>query len=70
MSHLRDQINTLSMAEKFELLDALWESLEADQMPLTGVQRDELEYRMEQYERNPGEVIAWEKVKIGLFEKQ
>ncbi len=30
MSDLRSQINSLSAAEKAELLDMLWESLEAD----------------------------------------
>jgi putative addiction module component len=30
MSNLQNEISSLSTAEKFELLDALWESLEAD----------------------------------------
>jgi len=70
MSNLRNEIGDLSAAEKFDLLDALWESLEADELSLTNAQRDELVYRMDQYERNPDEVIPWEQVKAGLFKKQ
>ena len=70
MSNLRNEIGNLSAAEKFELLDALWESLEADELTLTEGQREELDYRMGQYERNPDEVIPWEQVRAGLLKKQ
>lgn len=70
MSDLRNEIGNLSAAEKFELLDVLWESLEADGVSLTDTQRDELDHRMTQYERNPDEVIPWEQVRAGLFKKQ
>jgi putative addiction module component (TIGR02574 family) len=46
MSDLRSQINSLSAAEKAELLDTLWESLEADSASLTEAQRAELDYRI------------------------
>ncbi|HEX4769389.1 MAG TPA: addiction module protein [Bryobacteraceae bacterium] len=70
MSNLRNEIGNLSAAEKFELLDALWESLEADELALTDGQRRELDYRMGEYERNPDAVIPWEQVKATLFKKQ
>ena len=70
MSNLRNEIGDLSAAEKFDLLDALWESLEADELSLTDVQRDELDYRLGQYERNPDEILPWEQVRAGLFKKQ
>ena len=70
MSNLRNEIGNLSAAEKFELLDALWESLEADELTLTDAQRDELDYRIGQYERNPDEVVPWEQVRAGLLKKQ
>jgi putative addiction module component (TIGR02574 family) len=53
MSNLHNEIGSLSAAEKFELLDALWESLEADAPTLTDDQRAELDYRVARYERNP-----------------
>ncbi len=69
MSDFRNQIDSLSAAEKIELLDALWESLEADEVPLTEAQRTELDYRIARHEQNPSDVIPWEQVKAGLFKK-
>jgi putative addiction module component (TIGR02574 family) len=69
MSDLREQINSLSPAEKAELLDTVWESLEADAVSLTDAQRVELDYRIARHEENPSEVIPWEQVRAGLFKK-
>jgi putative addiction module component (TIGR02574 family) len=69
MSDLLQQINTLSPAEKAELLDAVWESLEADAVSLTEAQRAELDHRIARHERNPSDVVPWEQVKSRLFQK-
>jgi putative addiction module component (TIGR02574 family) len=70
MSNLQNEIGNLSAAEKFDLLDAVWESLEADELALTDDQRNELDYRLDQYESNPDAVIPWEQLRAGLFKKQ
>ncbi len=69
MSNLRDQIGGLSVAEKIELLDLLWESLETENVPLTEAQRVELDYRIRRHEQNPSDVIRWEQVRAELFKK-
>jgi putative addiction module component (TIGR02574 family) len=69
VSDLRNQIDSLSAAEKAELLDAVWESLEADALSLTEAQRAELDYRIARHEQNPSDVIPWERVRAGLFKK-
>jgi putative addiction module component (TIGR02574 family) len=69
MSDLRSQINSLSPAEKAELLDTVWESLEADSASLTDPQRAELDYRIARHEQNPTDVIPWQQVRTGLFKK-
>ena len=69
MNDLRDQINSLSTAEKAELLDTLWESLEADSASLTDAQRAELDYRIARHEQNPSDVIPWQQVRAGLLKK-
>ena len=69
MSDLRNQVNSLSPAEKAELLDTVWESLEADSVSLTDAQRAELDYRIARHEQNPSKVIPWEQVRAGLFKK-
>ena len=69
MNDLRSQIQNLSAAEKAELLDTVWESLEADAVSLTDAQRAELDYRITRRERNPSDVIPWQQVRAGLFKK-
>jgi putative addiction module component (TIGR02574 family) len=69
MSDLRHQIDSLSAAEKAELLDVVWESLEAEALSLTDAQRTELDFRIGRHEQNPSDVISWEQVRAGLFKK-
>jgi len=69
MSDLRNQVKALSPVEKAELLDAVWESLEADSLSLTDEQRAELDHRIARHEQNPSNVIPWEQVRTGLFKK-
>jgi putative addiction module component (TIGR02574 family) len=66
---LRSQINSLSAAEKAELLDTVWESLEADSASPTDEQRAELDHRIARREQNPSDVIPWQQVRAGLFRK-
>jgi putative addiction module component (TIGR02574 family) len=58
MSALREQIAKLTAAEKAELLDEVWESLEAEALTLSDAQRAELDARIEHLEKNPTDVIA------------
>ncbi len=69
MSDLRSQIKSLSPAEKAELLDTVWESLEADSARLNEAQRAELDHRIARHEQNPADVIPWQQVRAGLFKK-
>lgn len=69
MNDLLDQINSLSAAEKAELLDAVWKSLESDAASLTDEQRDELDHQIARHERDPANVIPWEQVRAGLTKK-
>ncbi len=57
MSDLRNQLANLSAAEKVELLDAVWERLEADAQSLTEAQRAELDSRLMRHEKNSSDVI-------------
>jgi putative addiction module component (TIGR02574 family) len=63
MRDLRSEVASLSPVEKAELLDALWESLEAD------AQRAELDYRIARHQQDPSNVIPWGQVKADLFKK-
>jgi putative addiction module component (TIGR02574 family) len=69
MTNLRSEIESLSAAEKAELLDVVWESLESDAASLTDAQRTELDYRIDRHEKNPSDIISWEQVRAKLFKK-
>jgi putative addiction module component (TIGR02574 family) len=69
MGDLRSQIRSLSAEQKAELLDTVWESLEADALTLTDAQRAELDHRIARHEQNPSDVIPWEQVRATLSKK-
>ena len=70
MSNLWDQISGLSATEKIELLDRLWESLEAENVSLPEAQRSELDRRIARHEQNPSDVIPWDQIRAELFKKR
>jgi putative addiction module component (TIGR02574 family) len=65
----RNQIGNLTAAEKSELLDALWESIEAGALPQADTQRADLARRVAQNEHEPSDVIPCERVRADLFRK-
>ena len=67
MSNLQEAIGSLSTSEKFELLDTLWESLEADVPALTDEQRSAVDDRVARCEKNPSDVIPWDRVRDDLL---
>jgi putative addiction module component (TIGR02574 family) len=69
MSDLRTQLEALSTAEKADLLDAVWESLEADAAKLTDAQRSELDAHIARHEAHPTNVVPWEDVRAKLFRR-
>jgi putative addiction module component (TIGR02574 family) len=66
MTDLRQQIGNLTPAEKADLIDELWVSLEADAPSLTEAQQAELERRLATLEHDRGDGVAWERVKADL----
>ena len=57
-------INALSSEERLRLLDELWESLSAtpEAIPLTNAQREELDHRLDQLDRDGPTGIPWDEV--------
>lgn len=66
MSDLRQQIGNLTPAEKADLIDELWVSLEADAPSLSDAQRPELDRRLATLEHDRADAVAWETVKADL----
>jgi len=57
-------IASLSPEERLQLLDALWESLSAtpEAIPLTNAQREELDRRLDELDREGPTGIPWDDV--------
>lgn len=58
-------IDKLSVEERIELAEKIWQSVEAEPHPplLTEAQRRELERRLKEHEANPDDVVAWEQIR-------
>ena len=59
-----EDLRRLSVAERLDLLEKIWDSLQdsPDSVPMTDAQRQELDRRVADLERNPDAVESWEKV--------
>lgn len=65
---LKVEISQLSVAERIQLAEDLWDSIleQQDQLPLSDVQQQELDRRLENYQQNPTSGSTWEEVKQRL----
>jgi putative addiction module component (TIGR02574 family) len=57
-------IDHLSVAERLQLVEELWESIvpSLEQLPLTEAQRHELDRRLAALQAGPTKVVPWEEV--------
>lgn len=57
-------ISTLTVEQRLELLDEIWESLYATPqvIPLTEAQREELDRRLDEVDRDGPDGIPWDEV--------
>jgi putative addiction module component (TIGR02574 family) len=64
-------IEQLSVEERPQLIDELWDSLAADseQLPLTEAQKQELERRLADADANPDEGVPWDVVRAEAEER-
>ena len=71
-SNFVDTAKRLPLAERIELVEALWESItqEGYEPPLTPEQAAELDRRLEAHRRDPNEVVSWESIKEDLSRRQ
>jgi putative addiction module component (TIGR02574 family) len=61
-------IDRLSVAERMQLMEEIWESITADsgQVPLTQAQQQDLALRLNEYEADPKSGSSWDEVKARL----
>jgi putative addiction module component (TIGR02574 family) len=62
----------LPLQERLKLVEAIWESIAEfpDALELTDAQRDELDRRLEEYERDPDSGVPWSELRARLLGKQ
>ena len=65
MSTQLTDILQMSVAERIQLAEDIWDSIAAmpEALPLTDAERQELDRRLELYARNPDEGIPWDELK-------
>ncbi|MBD2626011.1 addiction module protein [Trichormus variabilis] len=65
---LKFDISELSIAERIQLAEDLWDSIlkEQEELPLSQAQQQELDRRLENYKKNPTNGSTWEEVKKRL----
>ncbi len=65
MSTQLEEILQLSVAERIQLAEDIWDSIVANPaaLPLTDAERQELDRRLQSYAQNPDEGLPWEDVK-------
>ncbi|HKG24184.1 MAG TPA: addiction module protein [Thermomicrobiales bacterium] len=68
MTALRDEILKLSVVERLQLVEEIWDSLteEASDMPLSDELKRELDRRLALHRANPESAIPWEHVRAEL----
>jgi putative addiction module component (TIGR02574 family) len=67
MSRLtHEELVRLTPPERLALISQLWDSLEADELPLTARQQAELDHRLGTLDEDRQEGITWEALKSEL----
>ncbi|WP_224095306.1 addiction module protein [Nostoc sp. MS1] len=62
---LKVEISELSVAERIQLAEDLWDSIleQQEEIPLSAAQQQELDRRLESYKKNPASGSNWEDIK-------
>ena len=67
-----EALRHLSVAERLQLVEDLWDSIAQDApdeaLPVTPELAAELERRLAEHERDPGSAVPWEEVRARLLD--
>jgi putative addiction module component (TIGR02574 family) len=69
-----EDIKKLSVEERIEMVEAIWNSIEEDtigkQLPVSAEQQEEIERRLDRYERGESKLYTWDEVIEGIKGKR
>jgi putative addiction module component (TIGR02574 family) len=68
MSTQLSDILQLTIAERIQLAEDIWDSVAAfpEALPLTDAQKEELDRRLQAYAESPNEGVSWDELKNRL----
>ncbi|MBS0390108.1 MAG: addiction module protein [Proteobacteria bacterium] len=72
MNNLTPDFRALSIAERIQLVEDIWDSIAAegpDSVDLTDPQRQELRRRIAAHDADPGSAVPWDTVRAELFQQ-
>ena len=72
MSQNRPDFLSLSVAERIQLAEDIWDSIAAESpeaVALSPVQLQELQARLDAHDKDPTSAAAWEQVRAELFQR-
>lgn len=56
------QLTSLSVEERLQVVEAVWNSLESVPVTMSPEQREELNRRVDAYEADPSRVLSWDQL--------
>jgi putative addiction module component (TIGR02574 family) len=64
----REELRRFSIAERVQLVEEIWDSIEedAEDLPITDTQRVELDRRLAEYEGDPSGAKTWAELREDL----
>jgi putative addiction module component (TIGR02574 family) len=72
MSHSDLDYRSLSVSERIQLVEDIWDSIVAenpDSVQLTAAQRAEIKRRLDAHDANPSGAVGWDAVRSELFQR-
>lgn len=66
------EILELSVAEKIQIVEDIWDSIirNPEKLPLTETEKKELDKRLADYKQNPDDGIEWETLKNNILQSK
>jgi putative addiction module component (TIGR02574 family) len=66
-----EELLKLTVAERIQLVEDLWDSIAADPegLPLTDQQKREIDRRLAEHDEDPSSAVPWEQVRERLYKK-
>lgn len=66
------EILELSVAEKIQIVEDIWDSIRRnpEELPLSDAEKRELDKRLADYEQNPNDGMEWETLKKNILQSR